>query len=142
MFNEVKPLDGAGEEQDGIDLPDISLFSTTELLLLRSKIDQLLPPMELSKMNLEQELVRQYQTVLALQSDTIAEERTDAAKKAAVVNATAASLQHLVKLQTDLFTAERFKAIESLLIKHLKLLPKETVEAFMKQYSQLSEANK
>lgn len=141
MFGEdsggrVKPLDAVGSV--GIDLNEIPLgsMSMTELLTMRSKIDGLLPPMRMEEMDLEEEVVRQYMTVKSLQGDTLAG-NDEPNKKASVVNACAAALQQLAKLQTDVYTAERFKRIENLLIKHIKLLPKETADAFIKDYSQL-----
>lgn len=115
---------------------DVSLYSLTELLTLRNKIDALLPPMQMSEMDLETEVVRQFMTVKALQGDTLAG-HDEANKKASVVNACAAALQTLAKMQVELHNAERFKKIENLLIRHLKALPKEVADKFLADYSNL-----
>jgi hypothetical protein len=115
---------------------DVSLYSLTELLTLRNKIDALLPPMSMKDMDLEQEVVRQFMTVKALQGDVLGG-NDEANKKASVVNACAAALQTLAKMQVELHNAERFKRIENLMIKHLKLLPKESVDKFLDDYARL-----
>jgi hypothetical protein len=131
--DEVANLDRAKVDPGQV---DISLYSMTELLILRNRIDTLLPPMSMAEINLEEELVRQFMTVRALQADTLAG-NDEANKKASVVNACASALKALAELQTNVHTAERFKRIENLLIKHIKLLPKEAADAFIEQYSQL-----
>jgi hypothetical protein len=129
----VAPLDGAHIPVSSV---DVSLYNTMELLTLRNKIDARLPPMSMAELNLEEEVVRQFMTVKALQATTL-EGNEEGNKKAAVVNACAAALQQLAKLQIEIHTAERFKKIENLLIKHLKLLPKEAAEAFLSAYAEL-----
>lgn len=104
------------------------------LLALRAEIDAALPPARLSSMNLEEELVLQFKTAKALQTITLAESATEANKKAQVVNTTAATLQALVKMQADFYTAERFKRIELLLIETLRTLPQEAAADFFERY--------
>lgn len=116
---------------------DVSLLTTSELLNLRSRIDEALPPMKLGELNLEEELVRQFQTVRALQTETLEDKYVEANKKATVASACAATLGQIVKLQTDLYTAERFKAIEGLLIRTIRKLPLEVVEEFLNEYEKL-----
>jgi uncharacterized membrane protein YdbT with pleckstrin-like domain len=90
-----------------------------------------LPRAELQNINLAQELVLQFMRVKELQTDTLGDERVKANQKAQVANSVAATLAQLTKLQTELHTAERLKAIEGMLIRHLKTLPLEVVEAFL-----------
>jgi hypothetical protein len=116
---------------------DVSLLSQSELLALRARIDERLPTMTLQSMNLESELVMQYHTVKALQTDTIEDQLIEPNKKASVVNACASALSLVVKMQTDLYNAERFKSIETLMIRALKTLPKETVDVFLNEYEKL-----
>lgn len=104
------------------------------LLALRAEIDAALPPARLSAMNLEEELVLQFKTAKALQTITLGEATTEANKKAQVVNTTAATLQALVKMQADFYTAERFKRIELLLIETLRTLPQDAVADFFERY--------
>lgn len=115
---------------------DISLYNTTELYALRARIDARLPPTDINELDLEEEVVRQFMQVRDLQAQVL-NGNEEANKKAAVINACTNALQALAKLQVELHTAERFKKIENLLIKHLKLLPVEVAESFMDQYQNL-----
>lgn len=116
---------------------DVSLLSQSELLTLRARIDERLPPMHLSEMNLENELVLQYHTVKALQTDTMEDPVVEPNKKATVSNACASALGAIIKMQTDLHNAERFKAVEGLMIRALKTLPKDVMDKFLDDYEKL-----
>jgi hypothetical protein len=147
MFNddELPPLPAADPGRSEADRPerrtfDVSLLSTAELLSLRGRIDERLPAMKLGSMNLEEELVLQFQTVKALQNDTLEDRFVEPNKKASVVNACASALSQIVKMQTDLHTAERFKTVEGLMIKALKTLPLETIEPFLVEYEKMGAA--
>jgi hypothetical protein len=115
---------------------DISLYSQTELFSLRQRIDALLPEMDINKIDLEEEVVRQFMTVKNLQS-TVLQGAEEANKKAAVINACTAALAALAKMQVELHTAERFKKIENLMIRYIKLMPKELAEQFLEKYTNL-----
>ncbi len=104
------------------------------LLALRAQLDSLLPDMNLNNMNLEQEIVRQYKTAQALEAATLASNE-EANKKAQVLNSANAALQACVKMQSDLYTAERFKNIESRLIKALEVIPDEHIREFLDWYA-------
>lgn len=112
----------------------LELLDVSELLQLRDRIDARLPATTLSGMNLEEELVRQYLKVQELQAWALEDPDTPANQRAQVCSTVANTLQHLVRMQTEFHTAERFKAIENLMIKHFKTLPLEVVEAFIKDY--------
>lgn len=122
----------------GVNVNDIMLDGLTqmELFALRGRIDAVLPAPNMSEVNLEDEVVRQFQTVRALQATVIAG-NDEPNKKASVIQACATALQMLSKMQAEIYTAERFKRIENLLIKHLKLLPEETAQAFLAGYERL-----
>lgn len=113
---------------------DLKTYPTHLLLGLRAEIDSVLPPMKLSAMNLEEELMIQFHTARALQTATLAESFTEANKKAQVVNSTASTLQALIKMQTDFHTAERFKRIETILIECLRGLPEDMTNQFFERY--------
>lgn len=134
--SEVKPLEGACLPAYEV---DISLYDQGELLALRDRIDGLLPPMTMASMNLEEAIVRQFMTVKELQNKVLSG-NDEPNKKASVVNACASALQTLAKLQIELHTAERFKAIENLMIKHVKALPLEQAQKFMDDYANLVHA--
>lgn len=121
------------------DLPDLSDKSVQELLDLRRAIDKALPSTSLQQMNLEEELVLQYHQVMELQTKTMSSEEIPANQQAQVANAVAGILQQLVRMQSEFHTAERFKAMESLMLKYIKKLPIEVAEAFLDEYERLEE---
>lgn len=104
-----------------------------DLLELRARIDARLPATSLNQMNLEEELVIQYQTAKALQTSVL-NGGEEANKKAQTVNTCAAALQALVKMQAEYHTAERLKIIESRLIRALDRVPREYLEDFFAWY--------
>jgi hypothetical protein len=110
-----------------------------DLLALRDAIDKLLPARKLSEMRLDEELILQFMRVRELQKKTLEDTRISAQQKAAVVNSVAATLAQLTKMQTELHTAERFKAIENLMIKTIKRLPIEVANDFIAEYERLAE---
>ena len=88
----------------------------------------------LAELNLEHELLEQYEAVKTLQEEVLVDSDIPPNQRAQVANAVAATLQQLVKMQSDFYNAERFKAIEALMIKAMKKLPKEVVEEFIDEY--------
>lgn len=112
----------------------IDLLSVDELLQLRAEIDFRLPARALTDLNMERELVIQLTTVQNLQREVLRDQSVQANQKAQTANAVAASLQTLAKLQTEIFTSERLKQVESLLIETLQELPTEAQEAFIAKY--------
>lgn len=114
-------------------IPLILQLDVDELLILRSTIDNRLPATALKDMNLEGELVIQYQVAKALQTATLSSHE-EANKKAQTVNTCAAALQQLVKMQSELHNAERFKAIESRLIQSLEKVPENYLHDFFEFY--------
>lgn len=113
---------------------DLKAYPVHLLLGLRAEIDAVLPPMRLSEINLEEQLMIQFHTARALQTATLAESFTESNKKAQVVNTTASTLQALIKMQTDFHTAERFKKIETILIEALRGFPEDLTHKFFEQY--------
>lgn len=112
----------------------ISELSEVELLELRAEIDQFLPTKALTDMNMERELVLQLTTVQHLQMAVLRDNSVPANQKAQTVNSVAASLQALAKLQTEIYTSERLKALENIMIQTLQTLPKEAQEHFLEAY--------
>ena len=55
-------------------------------------------------------------------------------QQAQVSNSTAAVLQQLIKLQSEVHTSERLKKIEQKLIEALNSLPSHVQEAFLETY--------
>ena len=112
----------------------IDTYSVADLLALRAEIDAALPATALKDLDLERELVVQFQTIKTLQSNTLDDDETPANQKAQVANACAAVLGQLVKMQAEFYTAERFKTIEGLMVKAMKTLPVEQAERFLEEY--------
>lgn len=112
----------------------IDLLSEEQLLELRAEIDQLLPTKALTDLNMERELVLQLTTVQHLQMAVLRDKSVPANQKAQTVNSVAASLQALAKLQTEVYTSERLKTLEHILIKTLQTLPTAAQEEFLQAY--------
>lgn len=117
---------------------DLQNLSVDELLSLRSEIDELLPARALGDIDLEHELVVQFLAVKSLQANVLQDDHTAANQKAQVANAVASTLQQLVKMQSEHYNAERFKRIEALLVKSMKLMPVEAATAFLDGYEELA----
>jgi hypothetical protein len=116
---------------------DVETMSLDQLLKLRAEIDGRLPASSLKDIDLEHELVVQFITVKNLQSSVIDDKDVQANQKAQVANSCASTLQQLVKMQTEFYTAERFKEIENHLIASLRDLPPEASEQFLDAYERM-----
>jgi hypothetical protein len=92
-YDQVISGDAFSSAAESTIFEDIKDWDVEELLELRASIDALLPASNLSEMNLEGELVRQYYRVVALQTRTLADERTPANQLAQVSNVVASTLQ-------------------------------------------------
>lgn len=114
-------------------LENLQYLNDLNLLRLREMVDQHLPERKLATINLEDELVGQYQMAKALQLQVL-NDNEESSKKATVMNACTSSLQNLIKMQTDLFAAERFKQVETHLIHSLNMLSVEAQRAFIDAY--------
>lgn len=117
----------------------LKTMTADELAELRYALDVVCPQQQLSDVNLEEELMSQYARIKKLQNDVIDDEDTPANQKAQVANAVASTLQHLVKMQSEYSTAERFKAIEALMIKAMKSLPVDVATKFIEEYERIDE---
>ena len=125
----------AGEVTPEVD--DLDAMTHDQLRALRDEIDRRLPEEKLSQMDLTQELLSQYRLVQRLQTDVLDNEEVPANQRAQVAGQVASTLQQLVKMQTEFQNAERFRAIENLLIKSIKLMPRDAAEAFITEYEKL-----
>lgn len=114
-------------------------LSIADLRRIKMEVDALLPERSLSSMNLESELIYQFDAVKELQSLVLTDDETPANQKAQVANSVVATLESLIKMQERYHTAERFKAIENLVIEYMKKLPKDVAEAFLDEYERLEE---
>lgn len=86
------------------------------------------------EINLARELVLQLQANQELQNRCLASADTPANQVAQTMNSTAAVLQQLIRLQTEVHNSERLKKIEQKLIETLNTLPSDVQEAFLETY--------
>ena len=125
---------GTAPEKEGFDLDTMSV---EELRELRDEIDRRLPEDSLDSLNLEKELVGQYRRVKRLQDDVIMDDEIPPNQRSQVAGQVASTLQQLVKMQMEFQNPERFRAIENLLIKSIKLMSRDAAEAFIAEYEKL-----
>lgn len=116
---------------------NLKTMSRDDLEELRFALSLVLPPPTLGDINLETELLDQFTKVKKLQADVMGDEVTPVNQKAQVANSVASTLQQLIKMQSEFHTAERFKAIEALMIKAMRKLPVEAAEAFLADYERI-----
>lgn len=102
-------------------------------------LQELRPTQSLADLNLEHELLDQYDRVKKLQTEVLQDDEVPVNQRAQVANTVATTLQQLVKMQTDYYNAERFKAIEALVLKAIKTLPKEVAEKFVEDYERIEQ---
>jgi hypothetical protein len=114
-------------------------MKVAELLYHRDQIDAFLPARRLADMNLEEEMLMQYHSVRELQTIVMQDENTPANQKAQVANSVTSSLNKLTELQGELYSSERFKAIENILIRTLNKLPEELAKSFLEDYRKVLE---
>lgn len=94
----------------------------------------------LEDLNMEQELVKQYNAVRHLQDEVMMDPETPANQKAQVANSVASTIKMLVETQEKYYSQERFKRIESLLIRTLKTWPQEQAAEFIDEYAKVLSA--
>jgi hypothetical protein len=109
-------------------------LSQAELLAARDEIDALLTETRLKEVNLSKELLLQLKKAKLLQKNTEEDEDVPANQRAQVQNSLGTVLINLAKHQQATYTAERFKKLETAVIKCLKTLAKEQQEEFFKLY--------
>lgn len=113
---------------------DLSLLSVEEILSFRAQLEAALPARDLRDLDLAKELVLQVQALQAMQQKALEDDETPVNQLAQAANSLSAALVNLVKLQSEVFTSERFKRVEGILIEVLKTLPAEAQEAFLVAY--------
>lgn len=107
-----------------------------QLLDLRTHLDALLPIRSLKDVNMETELVRQLSVAMKLQRDTLLDETCPANQKSQVLNAAAAAIATLGKLQVELYSSERLKQAEVILIETIQTLGVEEQARFLDLYEE------
>lgn len=115
--------------------PNLDTLSITELLSLRTQVEQRLPARDLQDLDLARELVLQVLALQQMQQKALEDGDTPVNQLAQAANSLSAALTNLVKLQADVYSSERFKKIEQVLIDTLQVLPTETQETFITAYT-------
>ena len=126
----AKPKD-VTQAQSAIGLDNMPV---DQLLELRRQIEALLPVKDIKDVNLSRELVLQVQALQALQQRVLTDNEAPANQQAQVANSLSSALVNLVKVQTEVYTSERLKVIEAVLVECLKSLPIETQREFLDAY--------
>lgn len=121
----------------------LSQMSLQELLELRAAIDRRLPARKLSDLDIEEELLLQFHRTKDLYDRVVQEDAgTPANQRAQVANSCSAILEQLIRMQTRLYSAERIKLIEQVLIRTMKEEPEEVQKRFFERYERaLTEAS-
>lgn len=134
MISNEPLMDPIGRASSTVDLERLT---EQELLVMRIKIDALLPITKLADMNLERELTLQFRSAQALQNLILDDIHTAANQKAQVMNSVSSNLQSLVKMQAEYYTPERLKKIEAALVETLNTWPESQTAEFFEKYEQL-----
>lgn len=100
---------------------DLSNMSEEELLSLRHRIDKLLN-IDITKLNLAEELGMQYRSGMVLLASVQDDKDTPANQRAQVFNSVSAMLEKIFKNQKIVYDAERLKRFESAFLKTLEIL--------------------
>lgn len=116
---------------------DLSDIDENGLYFLMTEVEAKLPVKYLKDISLEQELVRQLRVTQLLQADVIEDPDVPANQRAQTANAVAGILANLSKLQVEIYTSDRLKRIESILIEAVKMLPADAQRQFLEDYAEM-----
>lgn len=94
----------------------------------------------LKSLNLDGELYNAYAKAKNYLAIVQSDEGIPANQVAQVFNTISAILKEIVKMQTDLYNAERVKKLEAAMIQAIKLAPPESQQVFLEQYETLLKA--
>jgi len=119
--------------------PVSDMESLQALLAERARIDSMLPPSSFSDINVESELMLQFQLAKELQINVMSNMDVPANQQAQVLNACVAALAKIQDTQARFYSQERFKRIEAMLIAQLKKWPIEMAEEFIDEYAKMLE---
>jgi hypothetical protein len=94
----------------------------------------------LKSLNLDSELYAAYARAKNYLAIVQADEEIPPNQISQVMNTLTAILDKIVKLQTELYNAERVKKLEAAMIQAIKLAPPESQQVFLEQYQTLLKA--
>lgn len=136
-FSPEKPAERANLSAKSQPKRDWSIHTVSELVRFRDEITKMLPPLELGSLNLEEEMLLQYHNLRELQGSVMDDETVPVNQRAQVANTVAATLKTLGDQQIELYSSERFKDIENLLVRSLDKLPEDVAAAFLVEYEKI-----
>lgn len=111
-------------------LDDMSLKDAYEPPVLEPRAELT----ELKQLNLDNELLQNYQSAKEYLEHIRFDESTQPNQVAQVMNTINAILKEIVKMQTELYDAERVKKIESAIIATMKNQPEDVQRQFFEEY--------
>lgn len=112
-------------------------LSLEDLIRNYDEIRDNLPPIALKDLNIEEELLLQFHQLRRLQGDVLNDESLPLNQRAQVASTVAASLHKLSERQEAIWSSERFKDIENLLIRTLSQLPEDLAASFLDTYEKI-----
>ncbi len=112
-------------------------LSIPDIIELYDQIRQHLPPVALKDMDIEEEMLLQFHTLRALQTELLNDDEQPLNQRVALANAVTSNLGKLGDLQQSIYTSERFKLIETLLIRMLSAMPADVSAQFLADYEAL-----
>ncbi len=98
---------------------------------------EFLPAIALKDIDIEQELMLQYQTLKAAQREALDDLDTTTSAKASISNSVSSTLAKVASLQIEIYSSERFKNIELALIRVLNKMPAEQAREFLEEYKKV-----
>lgn len=114
----------------------------TDLIRYRDEITAHLPALSLAEINMEEELLLQYHALRKLQNDCLEDNDTPLNQRSQLANSVSTVLTKLAERQEAVYTSERLKAIERVLIDLMKKQPVDLAEAFINDYKMVLEGLK
>lgn len=115
-------------------------LSEKELLELRTRIDSKLK-VDLSRINLAEELGLQYRSGMAMMLEVQGDKDVPANQKSQVFNSVSKMLQDIIKQQKIVFSAERMKRFEAAFLKVLQQLPPAQTRTYFDLYGEFLQEN-
>jgi hypothetical protein len=109
------------------------------LLAERARINAMLPPATFNDINVEEELMLQFQLAKELQMNVMSSLDVPANQQAQVLNTCVSALAKIQDTQAKFYSQERFKRIEAMLIAQLKKWPVEMATEFIEEYAKMLE---
>lgn len=107
----------------------------TELLALRHRLDKKLN-LDLTQLNLAEELGMQYRSGMILLASVQDDSETPANQRAQVFNSVGAMLEKIVKQQKIVYDAERLKRFEASFLRVMQELPEGSRRKFFDLYGE------